>query len=86
MPCLRKYAFQDKNAHIYQRNQNQSYARDLLLSLKIKMFVPSLARLKIQRELDAFKRVVVGGHVRQNERSTKEYNDRCVREDFNGMT
>jgi hypothetical protein len=64
----------------------QSYARERLLSLNMNMLVPSLLRLKDHREFASLNRVVVGAQVIQNVKSTNEYNERFVFEDFSGMT
>lgn len=50
------------------------------------MLVPSLPRLKDHREVVSLSRVVVGAQVIQNVKSTNEYNESFVFEDFSGMT
>ena len=50
------------------------------------MLVPSLPRRKDHREVVSLNRVVVGAQVIQNAKSTNEYKESFVFEDFSGMT
>ena len=50
------------------------------------ILVPSLPRLKDHREVASLNRDFVGAQVIQNVKSTNEYNESFVLEDFSGIT
>ena len=75
-PCIQVSKIDYRVEHIrpraYHNRHIQSYARDRLLSLKIKILVPASSPKKNRRFLDLLLHGFVGGQVKQNVRSTKE--------------